>query len=477
MARLSSKHQQQVLVLNDFSGGLNTLLDPENIAENELQRAENWEYDSRTGRFKVVDGVLECYNAEITVNSIYYDEIHKEMLFTSGKELYKTTIEFESHELIGELTGDMLNPIFVAFGDNILIASGGALQAYNGEELITTKSPDAEIVFVRFGRVIVSNSSSDYLYYSAVGDAASDKAWSDESSDDSSSKSLQIGYKDGGTITGLAPLSSDIIIFKSNNMIYRLTNEYPNWVVSEVSRNNSCFNHNCCLQVNNDMFFFGRNGFCSLSTVFEYGSVKASEPGRKVNNTLMAVMQEDVSCLWHLPNKNQIIIKPNNDNYLWIYNYVIGAFTMRKTNVMFNHMIYCNDECYVASGTKIGRLSSVIATENGVNIVSVLESKIFTSDNYYLVKKGSILLGNIVKGTGYGLIDKLMLPLEFGDSSDIVYLDNDVACLDDDSLADAANNQTWSKRCNMRSRALSIRLEITSGAVSIIGFKLIVTEV
>ena len=41
----------------------------------------------------------------------------------------------------------------------------------------------------------------------------------------------------GGKLIGMINLSSYVLLIKNNRRIYRLSGEYPNWQISEVSRN------------------------------------------------------------------------------------------------------------------------------------------------------------------------------------------------------------------------------------------------
>ena len=106
----------------------------------------------------------------------------------------------------------------------------------------------------------------DYrLQCSAVGD---EEGWTDDSGDDSTSKWIDIGYKEGENeqayITGACALSSDIVIIKNDGKVYRLAGEYPDWSLKEIARNITCINSQCYTAVQDGVFIVGREGMFLL---------------------------------------------------------------------------------------------------------------------------------------------------------------------------------------------------------------------
>ena len=226
--RLGRKHQNQTSIIRaDFSGGLNTSVLVDGIAENQLGECLNVEADHSTGRLKTVAGTVDVMTSNSEIFAAIYDEINNIILtVTADKSVYHGTVK------LGTLIGD-LYPIYCAWEDGVLIASGGKLQYYNGSSLTTiADSPICSSVYVRAGRVVVTDDKN--ARYSGVGDETN---WTEDTNDDSTSKFLEVGYKDGGEVLGFVSLSQDIMFIKSNRHVYRLSNEFPNWVLNEVSRN------------------------------------------------------------------------------------------------------------------------------------------------------------------------------------------------------------------------------------------------
>ena len=58
----------------------------------------------------------------------------------------------------------------------------------------------------------ISKSGQDLLIYSAIGD---EEDWHENSNDDSARKDVNVGYKDGGDIIGVAELATDLLVFKN----------------------------------------------------------------------------------------------------------------------------------------------------------------------------------------------------------------------------------------------------------------------
>ena len=112
---------------------------------------------------------------------------------------------------LGTLSGD-LYPICASWEDGILIASGGALQYFNGTQLITLNSPTATSVCVQAGRILITDENN--IRYSSVGDETN---WVEETNDDSSAKFIEAGYKDGGKLLAMVNLSSDVLIIKTGS--------------------------------------------------------------------------------------------------------------------------------------------------------------------------------------------------------------------------------------------------------------------
>lgn len=237
--RLSTKHgeQQQTVIRADFTGGLNTSMSVEDVAENQLARVLNMEVDHTNGKLRTVSGTRDILLTPDIFAAIY-DLINGVMLIVKDdRQIYLA--DFDGNigaNSLGKLTGE-LYPKYFPWEDGVLIASGGKLQYFNGAELLLIDSPQADDVFVRAGRVVVTFGST--IRYSGVGD---ENFWADDSNVESASKFIEAGYKDGSNFVGVASLSNNLLVIKANKICYRLVEEYPRWSVGQVATNKSMRN-------------------------------------------------------------------------------------------------------------------------------------------------------------------------------------------------------------------------------------------
>ena len=332
--RLSCKHSnQQTMQYADFSGGLNTSVAQEMIAQNELAVCENMDVDTNTGLLKVVDGNKKIMSPPTgkTFSAMMYDTINNVFLVVdSGHTVYKTDMADNAVlTSIGTLTG-ALYPVGTAWESGVIIASGGQLQYYNGSALTTlVNSPkQSSFVYTREGRILTNDLTSgreSNIYWSSVGD---EETWADSSGDDSTGKWLEVGYKDGGKITAFVPMAQDILVIKDNNCVYRVSGSYPNWSVSEVSRNCHCMGRLAWYSDGINAYVMGRNQIQILQGGAYYGDIKSADVGVKVESKLSSV---DTPRMIYIKSLNQVWI-PLKERYTLVYDCTVHAFYQRRWN-------------------------------------------------------------------------------------------------------------------------------------------------
>ena len=176
--KIFGKHgeQQPVISKSDFTGGLNTASQIDDIAENQLADVLNMEIDIATGKLQYFDG-------------------------TKLKTLDSS-------------------PFVIYDGKN---------------NQVTMENPIAENVFVRQGRVCFTSGSK--IYYSAIGD---ENFYFDDTNRKDTAKWIEVGYKDGAKIKAVVSLSNDVLIIKDNKKVYRLAGENPQWQLAEVASEVNC---------------------------------------------------------------------------------------------------------------------------------------------------------------------------------------------------------------------------------------------
>lgn len=383
--RLSAKHSnQQTVEYRDFTGGLNTTNAIEMIEMNELNRCVNFELMGNL--LRTVSGTKDIYRTDsLHFTDMFFDTING-LLLLCTKDRHVYTLMTDGTQLTdrGTLTGKV-TPGFASWEDGVLIASGGKLQYWNGAELVAIEaSPDVcNGVFVSHGRVIVYY--DDVIHYSAVGDETN---WTEDSNDDSSSKWLQVGYKDGGKITAVVNLSADIIAFKSNNTAFHIAGQYPDWAQREISRNISSRSWRTAISLTNSAIVLGENSLQAIATTDDYGEIKATDLGTKVQDNIKALPSG--MKLRYVAPLNQIWLISGERRFLFM-DVARGAFFMREYNSP------AVDVCYRRETVFVLKENAVCYLDNGMDIHDDGEPlrwemycKTIVSYNDYLVKRGRI---------------------------------------------------------------------------------------
>lgn len=379
--RLGVKHQnQQTVTRSDFSGGLNTAAAIEGIAENQLAEVVNMEIDHSTGRLETVAGTVEVLHQE-GIYAVIHDSINSRFLIVlNDKTVHLATMaDGTVGESLGTLTGELF-PCYTAWEDGVLIASGGKLQYYNGNELATIESsPDAKSVYIRAGRVVITDDVA--ARYSAVGN---EEDWSEETGDDSSSKFIEAGYKDGGKFLGMASLSSDIIIVKDNRRVYRLSGEFPDWSIAEISRNVECVGRRSFCSVANAVFVLGKNEVSILQPTDQYGDVHPTNAATLITREIQRLPEN--ALMRYVPPLSQVWIIGVNGNVL-MYDMAGQSWFMRKFNSPILDVISVGDTVYVVKANCIARLDGSTFYDDGLPLSWKFRAQRLLSHNDFLLKR------------------------------------------------------------------------------------------
>lgn len=368
------------LNFSDFTGGMNTAQPAQQIAENEAQYIENYEYDYNRLRTRggLSAPLITLEGDEI--ESFFYDQATEGFLiFGSTPEEGTANIYFadvNNFTEVGQLTGRQ-RPVCCKFGGEIYIASGEKLQVYDYETLTTIEgSFICDNVFERFGRIVTTHQGDDSLYYSSVGDAKSDTAWVDESRVDSSSKWLEVGYKDDGDIIACKPMANDLLVFKTNGRIYSVSGEYPSWTVMQVGEKSNAEQVQKSIEiVGNSVVFISKTGIRSVDTVQSYGNFAMNEIGYKINKSLSEVIYKPMC--WNLISKRQLVIAPNfrERSRLFVYQYNMNAGYILTFPAAINDMADTSNGIVVAIGSSLYRWSFADTTDNGEKIKTRLVTR------------------------------------------------------------------------------------------------------
>ena len=469
--RLSVKHtNQQTITMRDFTGGVNSSVSPENIGENQLFKVMNMEPDGASGLLKTVAGTKNILKTSFNIFSAFFDKINHTFIIISdegdvGKKIYSVSasnIRKENIKYLAQLSGD-LKPIYTSWEDGVLIASGGKLQYYDGSAIQTiSTSPDkCSGVYVRNGRVLVANTAKNTINYSAIGDETN---WTEDTNNPSGAQWLETGYKDGGTFIGMANLSDDIIIFKNNGYAYRLTGNFPNWNMQEISRNIDCGGRLSFCSLTNTVIVLGQYNLQMLDTTQDYSNVKAGSLSTQVTNELLNIpVDADVV---YLPPLNQVWVIGNN-GFVLIYSTTFKSFFIRQFNSDIRTVFSSENTVFIIKADGIYQLddaSFVDSIDGGTmtNLAWSFTSRRLVSEHEFLLKRAQINVSPTFLDAKKDSISvgrvKLNIPTEtkYADDSDIIY-DNDTLIYNNNTKIYPEVAMSNIIKCVYRAKALTVK--------------------
>lgn len=386
--KLSNKHQNptpSIITRTDFSGGLNTSTNADGITENQLLVAENVEVERNSGRLKTVAGTVDIFLSSYIISAAMYDEINKVILlvFTNKSVHIFNLLTGTVSNSVGTLNGD-LYPVCESWENGLLIATGGKLQYFNGTTLQTlTDSSNSDFVYSRASRVLTT-SPDNFIRYSGVGDETN---WSENTNDMSSSKFVEVGYKDGGHVVGMVNLSQDVLIIKDNRRVYRLSGEFPNWSINEVSRNVECSGRLSFCAVADSVFILGKNEVQVMQTTQSYGDVKPQNVASLVMNEIQKLPNNAI--VRYVPPLNQVWFIGYGGSIM-LYDLNVNAWYKRKFNSHVVDVIPVGDEVFVVKADRISRLDETIFFDCGIAMQWKFQAQRLISQHAYLLKRSQI---------------------------------------------------------------------------------------
>lgn len=374
--RRTNKHQINRVSFIGMTGGVNISQAPEQIADTEMQQAQNFIYAIDSKRLKGRGGLGLLNTTDETIRDMWYDvDTNVLLLFTTTFKAYRYVMG-QTPIYIGKLNGSY-SPMCAKFMDKIWIASGGKLQYYdytqNAELQTVSDSPTCSMVFQRFSRIAVSQDGTNGFYLSSVGDGTE---WAEDTNRADKEQWLDVGYGDSGTITAIVPLATDIIFIKSNGKIYQLSGDAdPNdWQVTEIANGTDPAGTNCAVNIGNSVVFLSIRGLKSLAAVMEYGNIATADIGDKFNGLITENMYEPR--FYHLQRHSLLLIRPTSDySYFVAYNYQLGSATTLKFNMDIDAICETSDDILVSSGNKIYQWDDRYTDDDGENIEYILQPK------------------------------------------------------------------------------------------------------
>ena len=376
------KHENQFQIVHaDFSGGLNTSASVDGIADNQLARAVNVEVDHATGKLKTVAGTVDVLDFP-NLFAAAYDEINRKILLVDeDKRVYAYDLDTNTiSNALGILSGN-LYPICASWEDGLLIASGGALQYFNGTQLITLNSPTASSVCVQAGRILIADEKN--LYLSGVGDETN---WEENANVDSSAKFLEVGYKDGGEVIGMVNLSSGVLLIKNNRRAYRLNVGFPAWSLVEISSNAELSGRLSTCAVADLVFVLGQSEVQNIQAANFYGNAKPQNISLLIESEIKNLPKN--SLLRYVPKKNQVWIL--NDESILIFDLVTQSWFKRQFNSKILDVLTIGDEIFIIKPDRVSKLDEEIFSDSGEALTWNFQCRRRISHYDYLLKNTTV---------------------------------------------------------------------------------------
>ena len=384
------KQQNTILNYVDFTGGMNSAVPATSLQDNEYQLIKNLEFNfnklcTRGG----LSAPLATFPANIV--AIHFDEgTHETVAVLADKSVYHIAANFVITKFSGTIVGSK-KPVFCDFDGRVFVASGGKLQYIDfvAKSVNTINaSKNCDNVFENFGRLVTTIAGDDYLWYSAVGDPYSEKAWDttseENSNDDSLAKFIEAGYKDNGDIIKVLPIAGDLAVFKNNGVVYGVSGQYPNWSVQKIAEHTDVLNAEALCTVQSTIAFMTTLGLKSLQTTAVYGNFGVDELARRINRSVAESVYQPR--LYNLVRKRQLMIFPNTDSDNSLKKCFCFAYDLNAGIEMeFAYPIYDMQDTpngvLIASGNSIYKWSMDYADDNGTPIQQAIITKKYATSN------------------------------------------------------------------------------------------------
>ena len=486
MPRLANRHANVEPVTFGFGGGVNLTRPGEDIGFDEMQECINFEYEQKTGALRVRGGTERVFGFPSPVTDLIHTADGNIMLARAGDTIYRLRLNTLTMTDIGTVEGGKRASSELWGEDGLVMAFGRRLYLYDGNTLSgpveSENAPDGvEIVFVNSGRVAVAGTGSDRLRFSGVGDA---ECWIEDTDDDSTSRFIEIGYKDGCGIRAVVPAMGDVLIFKCPEglpelgRIYRLQGIPGEWAVSEHARGTSAWNPNSAAVIGNDVVFLTREGAANLAAVTEYGDFKLQWAGAKVNPALAEILSPECA-LRNLAGMGQTWVLDGSPG-VWCCFYGVGnAWTALRFPAAVADVIAVGGEAYLAMGDGIYHMSAAYKTDSGAPKGASLKTGT-------IMRRNQILLKRIILKFDSDAAAEVRLRIE-GTAADyllkrarrerIAAIDEKIAFLDDEPLVFPDAAAVTRHRCNIRRWEITPEIVVTDGEFRASYFEIEVAEV
>lgn len=461
--------ERAVASTNGYRLGLDWSNPPEGIDIQALTQAMNCEFDRTDNALRTVAGVRSVYDAGMEVETLYYDVYRKKWYFTSGTSLYET--DLQTHKKLGELTGTHV-PVYHAYNGDVLIASGGKLQAVTGTGTLEVidESPVCEIVSSHAGRVLIASIYAHRLTWSAIGDY---RGWTQNKNDSSSSQYVEVGYKDKGTIVAIDFLTRAIIVYKEYGKVYQVVGTPDEGNLSVYPLSSTGFCSGSAISIDDRSYYLGEQGLMSFMPTNTYAEIQPFETGLNINSYMLKYVADNCK-MWHCPSRKQLWIRAHDGGGIFIYHYLPryqdgrGVFTSRMFVHDIHDVIDVKKEIYIAYGEKIGVLDENTDLDDGRQIeTSIVSGNRLATRLFILILNYNFVTHNLIDGYGSVQIsDKMPKSITFASKAERTYFADERTYTADDKL----NVNEYTKVYKIgggANRNVQFRIHVQKGAISL----------
>lgn len=219
-------------------------------------------------------------------------------IITAGTKVY-TKSGSTLTEIYSGITADLLVS-FVTFNNVCIMMNGSELLEYDGTtcQAITMDDPDnifdtAKPKYAALFRNRIFY-TGDNTYPSRVW-TPRPGSYNNFDNTLSTVDAFDVSVGDGEKITGINPLSKDLLVIYKQGSIHRLSGSNPFgfsadiFRLEEITREIGCIAPHTIKQVGRDHFFFSTDGLKRLSIVNDYGDVVSADPTYKIQNTINTI--------------------------------------------------------------------------------------------------------------------------------------------------------------------------------------------
>ncbi len=400
--RTSTKHAKEFEgMLTNFLGGLNRALPPHAVGQNELIDALNWFYDPATGYLTTRPGLKKNTTVAAGGSVIgIYDYVRagtsKVLVVTeeSPQELYYLDSDPKPVAVSGNLTGTK-RPSFATINDVCAIATGGALQTYDQTNLATPGGgPSVDYISDQskgsqngaVARVLGCGNSTyrDRLFACGVNDITN---WTYDTNE-ANAKYIDVGYKDGLDLIGIAQLMGYTVLFKKGpsathraTYLANLKDDSQYWSCPRYRRMHSTRSAHLIAEVGDGILVVDVEGPKKITPAQQPTDnmpFKIDPAELKVAGEIAAAMQDDGFIIVD-PVKMIAMIKPSkNHQYFYCMDMLRGRWTVFKFAVNIQCGAYVGGKMlFGASDGFIYEYDDDLYMDNGLPYSMTAETKWF----------------------------------------------------------------------------------------------------